>query len=49
MCILLTRVCMQGTYTVNADVYAANDEKITCLTATVKFNFPGMDFLGGEL
>ncbi|EFY94139.1 ML domain protein [Metarhizium robertsii] len=38
-----------GTYNVEADVFAANGERITCLTATVKFNMPGMDFLGGEL
>ncbi|TWU72866.1 Phosphatidylglycerol/phosphatidylinositol transfer protein [Metarhizium rileyi] len=38
-----------GTYKVEADVFAVNGERITCLTASVKFNMPGMDFLGGEL
>lgn len=28
---------LQGTYHVNAEVFNANDEPITCLTATVKF------------
>jgi hypothetical protein len=45
--VLLT--CTQGTYTVEADVFAANGDRITCLTATVAFNLPRMDFLGGEL
>ncbi|OAQ59711.1 phosphatidylglycerol/phosphatidylinositol transfer protein precursor [Pochonia chlamydosporia 170] len=38
-----------GTYNVEADVFTRDGERITCLTASVKFNLPGMDFLGGEL
>lgn len=37
-----------GTYHVAADVYTANDKKITCLTASVKFNI-GNGFFGNEL
>ena len=37
-----------GTYNVVAHVFAANDDEITCLTATVKFGLPGMG-LDGEL
>jgi hypothetical protein len=35
---------LQGKYTVRADVYSADDEHITCLTATVVF---GRKALGG--
>ncbi|KAG5984517.1 hypothetical protein E4U55_004413 [Claviceps digitariae] len=39
-----------GTYTVVADVFNANDEPITCLTATVTFSMNGLaDFDGNEL
>jgi len=31
-----------GTYNVLADVYSADDEHITCLTATVNFPRPGL-------
>ncbi|KAK8148745.1 Phosphatidylglycerol/phosphatidylinositol transfer protein [Beauveria asiatica] len=34
----------QGTYTVLADVYNADDTPITCLTATVTFAIGGMGF-----
>ncbi|KAL2754396.1 hypothetical protein ACRALDRAFT_2043389 [Sodiomyces alcalophilus JCM 7366] len=40
-----------GKYTVIADVYTADDEPITCLTASVQFSRSGraMGFLGVEL
>ncbi|KAJ2983841.1 hypothetical protein NQ176_g395 [Zarea fungicola] len=38
-----------GKYTVIADVFNADDTPITCLTATVQFNFGGAGFLGSEL
>lgn len=31
----------QGKYTVEAEVYTKDDEPITCLKATVVFNFGG--------
>ncbi|KAG5936338.1 hypothetical protein E4U60_002644 [Claviceps pazoutovae] len=31
-----------GTYTVTADVFSASHKRITCLTATVKFNMNGL-------
>ncbi|UNI21909.1 Phosphatidylglycerol/phosphatidylinositol transfer protein [Purpureocillium takamizusanense] len=37
-----------GTYSVLADVYTANDKKITCLTATVTFKV-GNGFFSNEL
>lgn len=40
---------MQGKYTVIADVFTADDEPITCLTATVDFSRRSMGFLGVEL
>lgn len=44
---MLTR--HQGKYTVNADVYTADDKHITCLTATVTFNVGGNGFFSNEL
>ncbi|KHN96039.1 phosphatidylglycerol/phosphatidylinositol transfer protein precursor [Metarhizium album ARSEF 1941] len=38
-----------GTYNVEADVFTAGQDRITCLTATVKFNVPGTDLFGAEL
>ncbi|KZZ99171.1 phosphatidylglycerol/phosphatidylinositol transfer protein precursor [Moelleriella libera RCEF 2490] len=38
-----------GTYHVEADVFAANHERITCLTATVQFKVPQGKFFSGDL
>ncbi|KAG6034930.1 hypothetical protein E4U41_006294 [Claviceps citrina] len=39
-----------GTYTVIADVFTAKDERITCLTATVRFTVGSLgDITGNEL
>jgi len=38
-----------GRYTVQADVYTADDEHITCLTATVTFNMAVNGFFSNEL
>ncbi|KAK2616436.1 Phosphatidylglycerol/phosphatidylinositol transfer protein [Conoideocrella luteorostrata] len=38
-----------GTYHVEADVFAANGDRITCLTANVQFSLPGFDVMDGEL
>ncbi|KND87847.1 Phosphatidylglycerol/phosphatidylinositol transfer protein [Tolypocladium ophioglossoides CBS 100239] len=49
----LRKGCMliphQGRYTVQADVYTADDEHITCLTATVTFNMAVNGFFSNEL
>lgn len=39
----------QGKYTVEADVYTKDDEPITCLKATVTFNFGDRFFEEEEL